>query len=94
MIQLTDRQHKRFYARNVCAGCYNLIYNGSPIRLTDLTEDIAGLAIASARVVFTFEDIEEQTRLLDDLSMRLKGVRSGAYADGTFTRGHFKRGIE
>lgn len=94
MVQLTDRQQKHFYAQNICTYCYNLIYNGSPLVLTDMTEAVRDLDPEAVRMEFTMEDIREQTRLLDDFRLRCQGEGKADPPVDPFTRGHFKRGIE
>ena len=34
--ELEDRKHKKFQVHNVCAFCYNLIYNSVPLYLMDV----------------------------------------------------------
>ncbi len=84
---LTDRKRKEFPVRNVCSMCYNVIYNSAVLML-----DMAASQERAAyfRLHFTDEDRKKTESVLSAL------LRGGSLAleEGTFTRGHYNRGVE
>ena len=81
---LIDRYGKAFAVKNVCAGCYNLIYNSQPLVLYDMAKELKTLAPAAVRYVFTKESPEQIRTILG----------GGSCPEEQFTRGHFNRGVE
>ncbi len=84
-LELKDRYGKAMPVRNVCADCYNLIYNSQPLVLYDLEKELKNLAPASVRYQFTNETPEQIRAVLSRQSRR---------PEEQFTRGHFNRGVE
>ena len=87
-IALKDRMGAEFPVRQVCSSCYNIIYNSACFSLlgTGVTEQFAP---AGWRFDFTFETASEMKAVL-------QAFYSGSAYDGkgSFTKGHFKRGID
>ncbi len=79
---LIDRMGKRMPVKTYCRYCYNQIYNADPYCVYDLPEEIKGLSPDSVRYDFSSETKEEARRIL-----------SGCLPE-TFTRGHFRHGVE
>ena len=87
LIEFKDRYKKSSFARSVCDYCYSVIYNGTPMYLSDCLEKISGTGIRHFRLSFTKEspaEAEEVYRLF----------KAGKAPEGDFTRGHFTRGVE
>ena len=47
-----DRRHKKFLVHNICAFCYNLIYNTVPLYLMDVLDEGNGSGIGVSRLQF------------------------------------------
>lgn len=93
-LSLKDRYNKRFAVKNDCDYCYNVIYNTSPVVLTDQKMEITELNAKALRLHFTTEDermVEKVLRLYEDVFLNGKNPEE---PDIEFTRGHFKRGIK
>jgi putative protease len=89
-----DRYHKEFTVKNQCDYCYNVIYNTSPLVLTDQKTEIYKLSPKALRLHFTIENKEDTKRVLDlykDVFVKNVGEQEPEF---DFTRGHFKRGIK
>lgn len=85
-LTFTDRYRKHFYVKAVCKYCYNLIYNGLPTVIWDLTDDDGWKGI-SRRLHFTRESGEETKQILD-------AYLKGQIVTKQRTKGHFNRGVE
>ena len=94
ILQLTDRLHKRFTVRNCCRYCFNVIYNTEPLSLLDLGRQWNGWGLEALRLQFTLESEKETRQLLDACLADLQMGRSVDNPLTSFTRGHFKRGVE
>lgn len=81
---LRDRKGAEFLAENRCHFCYNVIYNSVPLWLLDREEAFP----ERIRFQFSSEKAGEPSRLLRAF---LRGERK---PEGSFTRGHFSRGVE
>jgi putative protease len=80
-LHLKDRYQKEFPVQNFCHYCYNVIYNGEPLKLSE--EEICSLKPGGRIFRFTIESAKEVTEVLD-----------GRWKNRKYTKGHFKRGIE
>ena len=80
-LWLTDRTGRRFYIKNVCIFCYNVIYNSLPLSLIGEEETLGRIGARVRRLVFTDESPDEIRRIL-------KGEVP------PHTKGHFARGVE
>lgn len=94
ILQMEDRLRKRFTVRNCCRYCFNVIYNTEPLSLLDMGRQWSDWGLEALRLQFTIESEKETRQLLDHC---LADLTSGRVADNpltSFTRGHFKRGVE
>ena len=93
-LVLKDRYQKNFVVKNHCDYCYNIIYNTSPLVLTDQKDEVLNLSPKALRMHFTIEEPSEVRRMLSLYErVFIKGETCEA-VDMEFTRGHFKRGIK
>ena len=83
---LTDRRGARFPVRKAF-GCRNELLNSQPLYLADRLEDLRGLGLSEARLLFTTESPEEVLRVFT-------AYQTGAPAPEQFTRGLYTRGVE
>ena len=94
---MQDRMGKELPVENHCAYCYNIIYNPLPLSLADQMDRIRELAPKAIRLQFTGESPEEIRQIV---AMWAKAVDESqstgerVVAAGSFTRGHFRRGVE
>ena len=85
---ITDRYRNPFVVKNECDYCYNILYNYVPLYLGDRMEEVYQIGPGRIRLMFTTERQQEVRQIL------------GAYfegkelPEGTYTRGHWKRGIK
>ncbi len=88
-ITLLDRMGAEFPVRQICASCYNIIYNSACFSLLGMgTQE--KFSPAGFRLDFTIETADEVKKVLVAFfSENTKGLSAGPY-----TKGHFKRGIE
>ncbi len=92
-LQLEDRMHMRFPVRNVCSGCYNIIYNSVPLCLPEAAGG-KGRRPAAVRLQFlqeTREEVSQILRLFEEAAAG-KAVRPEDLPE--HTKGHYKRGVE
>lgn len=93
-LQMTDRKNKEFTVKNCCDYCYNVIYNAEALSLLEQQEEIQTLSPKALRLHFTIESEEETKKVLycfEDVFVKHRETEKLA---GTYTRGHFKRGIK
>lgn len=89
-VILTDRKRAQFPVQCICRYCYNVIYNSLPCSLLDQEKRLKGLNAKAYYLSFTVETKEEALAVLDCLE-----AGSGkSLESGTFTRGHFARGVQ
>lgn len=93
-LYLNDRYNKKFMVKNNCALCYNTVYNSDPLSLLDVSSEIKKLQLRSIRLNFTNEDSKNTLKILNDFINVYTNGKSDYKELETFTRGHFKRGIE
>lgn len=84
---LKDRYRKEFPVKNFCRDCYNVIYNSQPLYLLDKKDELESLGAGAYRLMFTTESKNETRKVLEQWL-------TGASCEASFTRGHFKRGVE
>lgn len=92
-VQLTDRYQKKFKVKCECNFCYNIIYNSIPYGLIKESKEVKALNCQSLRLSFSVENAQEVKAIIK--------LFCDVYVDGgsfiseqTFTKGHFKRGVE
>ena len=93
-LTMKDRYDKNFYVRRHCRHCYNTLWNGVPLSLQGLKEELLELSPASLRLHFTTEKKEEMERILRTFYEEWNDLPISNAMRGDFTRGHYKRGIE
>lgn len=90
-LVLSDRLGAEFPVRQVCTSCYNIIYNSVCLSLLGKQEEIGRLHPVAYRFDFTFESWQETRRVLRTF---LTGEALSAPLGESYTKGHWKRGID
>lgn len=93
-LQLKDRYQQMFPVKCYCDTCYNVIYNSLPTGLLKEAREVKKLNVPSLRFSFTLEgkkETEEILQLFLNVYVNEKKVPDKV---PTFTKGHFKRGVE
>lgn len=98
MTCITDRYGNNYPVRNCCNSCYNVIYDTSPLCLSQYLEEIRALRPLTLRLQFSIEGAEEMKKTLRQFELALQ---SGTTSDTAIaankklscTDGHFWRGI-
>ena len=85
---ITDRYRNPFVVKNECDYCYNILYNYVPLYLGDRMEEVYQIGPGRIRLMFTTERQQEVRQIL---SAYFEGKE---LPEGTYTRGHWKRGIK
>ena len=85
---ITDRYRNPFVVKNECDYCYNILYNYVPLYLGDRMEEVYQIDPGRIRLMFTTERQQEVRQIL---SAYFEGKE---LPEGTYTRGHWKRGIK
>ena len=85
---ITDRYRNTFVVKNECDYCYNILYNYVPLYLGDRMEEVYQIGPGRIRLMFTTERQQEVRQIL---SAYFEGQE---LPEGTYTRGHWKRGIK
>lgn len=94
IYELKDRYDKNFIVSNYCKYCYNVIYNADPIVLLKHREEILSLAPDNLRLDFTVEKGEEVRKIIHTYVMSFYMGKEVEWNQKSFTKGHYKRGIE
>lgn len=85
---ITGRYRNPFVVKNECDYCYNILYNYVPLYLGDRMEEVYQIGPGRIRLMFTTERQQEVRQIL---SAYFEGKE---LPEGTYTRGHWKRGIK
>jgi putative protease len=85
---ITYRYRNPFVVKNECDYCYNILYNYVPLYLGDRMEEVYQIGPGRIRLMFTTERQQEVRQIL---SAYFEGKE---LPEGTYTRGHWKRGIK
>ena len=93
-LTMKDRYQKNFYVRRHCGHCYNTIWNGVPLSLQGLKNELEDLGPSSLRLHFTIEKETEMRQIIRTFYEEWNGLMISKSMRGDFTRGHYKRGIE
>ena len=91
---LVDRYKKEFPVVNECRWCYNVIYNCEPLSLLGNQKEVENISAKSMRIAFTVENQKRIRRILKQYVEAFFYHKERSGLDGTFTRGHLKRGVE
>ncbi len=90
---ITDRKGENFPLK--CnEGCVLELLNSKPIFMADKPKDLEKLKADAWRLIFTVENPEECTKIVNMYKSALSGKAAETPAENTFTRGHFYRGVE
>ena len=90
---LQDRRDEKFFARNYCDLCYNVIYMENPINLRQEWDRVNELYPKMRRIQFTLEDKEQTETVLNTFFVTDEKTVARGKEDTDFTTGHFNRGI-
>ena len=93
-LHLEDRMHKSFPVRNVCSGCYNIIYNSVPLFLPEAAGSGSGHRPGSIRLQLLEETGERSRQILGIFEQALTGSVIRPEDLPEHTKGHYKRGVE
>ena len=85
---ITDRYRNPFVVKNECDYCYNILYNYVPLYLGDRMEEVYQIGPERIRLMFTTERQQEVRQILNAY------FEGKELPEGTYTRGHWKRGIK
>ena len=85
---ITDRYRNPFVVKNECDYCYNILYNYVPLYLGDRMEEVYQVGPERIRLMFTTERQQEVRQILNAY------FEGKELPEGTYTRGHWKRGIK
>ena len=91
-ISLTDRKNMVFPVMKDCSDCVNLVLNSLPTNLFPDLPRLKGYGISRYLLSFTTENKEEMKKVIEDYYLAPSGSKSSS--DGSYTRGHFGRGVE
>ena len=94
LLYLKDRMGKNMPVKNRCHFCYNTILNSSPLSTLGISESIEKLNVLSYRLMFTVENKNELTDILNAYIKCFIYKEKCDEISKDFTRGHFKRGID
>ena len=94
VYKLRDRKNEEFPV--VCTnGCRAKILNSKPIFMADKIDDLKKLKINSIRLIFTVEKFSQCDKIIDVYKRALRGEKiDNGFADNSYTRGHFYRGVQ
>lgn len=93
-LSMADRQHKKNIVKNECLYCYNVIYNSAPLVLADQYQELRKLGCKTVRLQFSIENKEKVGEILNLFLSAYTREKECPAPKGTFTRGHFKRGVK
>ena len=98
ILEITDRYGTKFPCNNICAECYNVIWNSVPVSLHGERTFINRLRPSSVRLQFTTETEEQVGEILRFYEAELyqgDGIRNKLQMPfDEFTKGHLNRGVE
>ena len=89
---MTDEMSNRFYVKNDCATCTNVIYNGVP---TSVIDKLGALRsdYQAYLVELTVENADEAKKVMDCVENAVSGKRTDGFIKD-YTRGHYYKGID
>lgn len=92
MLLLKDRKKHLHKVKNYCDVCYNVIYNSEPLSLLDCRDELWKLPVSIQKLQFTIETRKQMKQVLDLFQENF--YHGGKEKLESFTRGHWKRGVE
>ena len=94
-LYLNDRYQKQFEVHRDCTHCYNVIYNSQPTCLLHHADEIGGLDFGAHRIVFRNESAKQMHGILQQYEDAFRaGRKIQPPKEGTYTNGHFRRGVD
>ena len=94
-LYLNDRYQKQFEVQRDCTHCYNVIYNSQPTCLLHHADEIDGLDFGAHRIVFRNETAKQMHGILQQYEDAFRsGRKIQPPKEGTYTNGHFRRGVD
>lgn len=94
-LYLNDRYQKQFEVQRDCTNCYNVIYNSQPTYLLHHADEIDGLDFGAHRIVFHNESAKQMHGILQQYEEAFRaGRKIQPPKEGTYTNGHFRRGVD
>lgn len=94
-LYLNDRYQKQFEVQRDCTNCYNVIYNSQPTCLLHHADEIGGLDFGAHRIVFRNESVKQMNGILQQYEDAFRsGRKIQPPKEGTYTNGHFRRGVD
>lgn len=94
-LYLNDRYQKQFEVQRDCTNCYNVIYNSQPTCLLHHADEIGGLDFGAHRIVFRNESVKQMHGILQQYEDAFRsGRKIQPPKEGTYTNGHFCRGVD
>lgn len=92
---LNDRYQKQFEVQRDCTHCYNVIYNSQPTYLLHHADEISSLDFGAHRIVFRNESAKQMHGILQQYEDAFRaGRKIQPPKEGTYTNGHFRRGVD
>lgn len=91
---LRDRTGSTLMSVSACRYCYNVIYHSLPQSLLGEISSMDGLHPASLRLNFTFESGEETAEILQIMAQNIACNSIKNREIDSFTKGHFRRGVQ
>lgn len=91
---ITDRMGKQFLVKSHCMDCYNCIYNSEPLSLLGMEKEVLAIQPDSIRLNFTFESESQTSAVTNAFIRQFYYDEECPLPFSSFTRGHFKRGVE
>ena len=91
---LGDRMGENFPVACRCHSCCNVIFNSRPFSLLGCQKEVQALVPAAIRMNFTVESEQETEALLKEYAGVFARGEQDHAPTGSFTRGHFKRGVQ
>ena len=95
-VNILDRKNNKMVVTCNCRHCYNVIWNAFPTSLHGSLDKIMGKELFDdLRIDFTIENSQRCREILDYYTGRISGGSpADIFENGSFTTGHFKRGVE
>lgn len=94
ILQLHDSNKNKFFVKNMCQYCYNVLYNGRALSLLDQKEELRQLNCYGYRLDFTIETVTEMSEILSSFIDVFCYNKTLSKEQNQITRGHFKRGVD
>ena len=89
---MTDEMSNRFYVKNDCSICTNVIYNGVPTSVIDKLETYR-FDYQAYIIELTVESADEAKNVMDCAENAFLGKNTDGFIKD-YTRGHYYKGID